>query len=87
MTATSIHDLPAELHRPILEHLARRDLLALAFSSKRLHSATEPSIYSRVHFEWTAAREPRINELLRTLLERPTLAEHIQSLYLLGEGF
>lgn len=87
MAAASIHDLPAELHRPILEHLARRDLLALVLSSKRLRIAAEPFLYSRIHFDWTTECEPRINELLRTLLERPTLAEHIQSLHLLGEGF
>ncbi len=51
-------------------------------SSKRLHAATEPFLYSRIRLEWTITHILPISKLLRTLLERSLLAGHIRSIHL-----
>lgn len=86
----SLQSLPAELLDKILLQVSLSDVLSLALTSQKLHSATEEHLYSNVKWTWdggdgSTARvpldllRPRFMPagplyLFRTILHRPDLA-------------
>ena len=84
-----LSELPPELLDIILEYipdpgegLQHRSLSALSCVSKALRRLTEPVLYQRIHFTWDEVRDPPLHLLLRTILNRSELANHIRHVFL-----
>lgn len=77
--------LPRELYHMILGFMPRRDLSALARTSRKTRILVEPSLYREIR--WTSEDlkkriHPPIDLLLRTIISRPELAFFVQCLSL-----
>ena len=80
-------DCPSELQRLFFEWTSRADLLALSRINRHIHAVIEPLLYAKVEWKWREPGEIPIIPSLRTILHRPELATHIQSVALLGRDF
>ncbi|ENH67880.1 hypothetical protein FOC1_g10005306 [Fusarium oxysporum f. sp. cubense race 1] len=90
MTPLSLLDCPKEVQLSIAELLLQADVANLSLSCRGLHSLTEPLVYSTIQIIWTRQYYPPIPKallLLRTLLERPDLRNHVRSIEFGGNGF
>ncbi|KAK7223270.1 hypothetical protein V2G26_011273 [Clonostachys chloroleuca] len=63
------------------------DLKNLCLTSKSLRSSAEPFLYSSAILEYSFLCIPRIVPLLRTLLRRPELFQHLDTVSMNGWGF
>ena len=81
-----ISSLPLDLMPLILDHLSKKDYLALFRTCKSLSKATTPYLYRDITFKAGPSRQcgRRLAYLLRTLIERPELALHVRSFRLYG---
>lgn len=87
--------LPKELQLSILEHLTFAELAAFGLVSKASYAVVEPVLYSELAFTWTWAEHnppreanvPRLDLVLRSLLDRPQLATHANTLAIRGKPF
>lgn len=79
-------DLPLDMLPLILEYLSRIEYDALVRVSKALNKEVVPYLYRNIKFTATKSRDcaRRLAFLLRTLLERPQLASHVNSFKLRG---
>lgn len=82
-------DCPTEIFNEIFGlDTSPADLASLCRTNKSVSILTEPLLYAKVEWEWLEAdHPPPITLLLRTLLHRPDLATHVESLILRGETF
>lgn len=72
------------LHLIILQ-ASQTDLSALSQLSRVDRAFIEPFLYARINWTWNQAKTPPAVVFLRTILGRPELASHVQSLELLGD--
>lgn len=89
MTSSTTH-LPQEMVDMITAHLTTPDISRLSRTCKLLRAATLPSLYEEVSMCWTyrglkedteeRSYAPRLDLLLRTLLEVPDLAKSVSSI-------
>lgn len=80
----SLPDCPAEVLRDIFESVSRADLQSLCLSCKAICPHAEALLYTRVDLVWLDEIPP-ILLLLRTILARPDLAEHVKAVELGGD--
>lgn len=80
----SLPDCPAEVLRAIFESVSRADLQSLCLSCRAIRPHAEALLYSRVDLVWLDEIPP-ILPLLRTILARPDLAEHVKTVDLGGD--
>ena len=87
----NIHQLPQEVLRNTSDYLYRRDLLRFSLVSKPIRTVVEPSLYREIDLSWNPqARRSRkhdapVHRLLRSIISRPDLAQHIRDLRFRGE--
>lgn len=77
--------LPRELYQMILDFMPRRDLSALARTSRKTRILVEPSLYREIRWKSEDLKKrihPPIDLLLRTIISRPELASFVQYLAL-----
>ncbi|KAG5742759.1 hypothetical protein H9Q69_014357 [Fusarium xylarioides] len=90
MAPLSLLDCPKEVQLGIAELLLQADAANLSMTCRALHSLTEPLVYSTIQITWTKQYYPPITKallLLRALLERPDLRNHVRSIEFGGDGF
>ncbi|MCJ1229573.1 hypothetical protein MMC12_006240 [Toensbergia leucococca] len=84
----TILNLPTELVQLILSYLEasdalKDDLVALSYVCKPLRKLTEPFLYRSIKWawdqDWNIQYTPPLHLLLRTVLNRPELASHIEN--------
>ncbi|RSL48462.1 hypothetical protein CEP54_012904 [Fusarium duplospermum] len=80
---TLLPDHPQEIVDSVLKWLSPKDLYALCLVDKSFCAVAQPWLYSRIEWEWRK-KIPPVDILLRTLLEKPTLGDHVQSVILKG---
>ncbi|KAK7978043.1 hypothetical protein PG996_004088 [Apiospora saccharicola] len=76
---------PNEIINPILAFCSPADILSLSRVNKRLNDLANHVLYSDIQFTWTVEATPPVIIFLRSILSRPQLAEHVQSLTLAGD--
>lgn len=77
--------LPRELYQMILGFMPRRDLSALARTSRKTRILVEPSLYREIRWKSEDLKKrihPPIDLLLRTIISRPELASFVHCLAL-----
>lgn len=82
---TNFNYLPRELYQIILGFMPRRDLSALARTSRKNRNLVEPSLYREIRWKSVDLKKrihPPIDLLLRTIISRPELASFVQCLAL-----
>lgn len=82
---TNFNYLPRELYQMILGFMPRRDLSALARTSRKNRILVEPSLYREIRWKSVDLKKrihPPIDLLLRTIISRPELASFVQCLAL-----
>ena len=88
-SSKSLRDIFGDVWDPILRLVSRADLVALCLVSQASRATTEAFLYSII--EWTWAHKvqyaPPIACFLRTILQRPALANHVRRVLLLGDVF
>ncbi|CZR38198.1 uncharacterized protein FPRO_06611 [Fusarium proliferatum ET1] len=90
MAPLSLLDCPKEVQLGIAELLPQADAANLSMTCRALHSLTEPLVYSTIQITWSRQYYPPIPKallLLRALLERPDLRNHVRSIEFGGNGF
>jgi hypothetical protein len=75
----SINGLSTELDTNIAEYCDHGSLLALSSTSRYWQALSEPLWYE--HVRLTAEHTDKVKILLLTLLDRPSLAQHIRTIY------
>ncbi|KAF2738247.1 hypothetical protein EJ04DRAFT_587982 [Polyplosphaeria fusca] len=99
----SFIDLPQELKDSILVDIKHKDLSALSLTCKRLRASAIPFLYADIRMIWKAeiclhapysrgtecrgTYSPRLDLLLRSIIESPPLAAMIKNVALQAEGF
>jgi hypothetical protein len=78
---TPIEKVPNEILLHSTSYLYRTDILQLALVSKRFGNISQNAFYKTVHLELPGA-ERRVLFLLRTLLDRPDLAQSVRTLHI-----
>ncbi|KAF2649976.1 hypothetical protein K491DRAFT_157440 [Lophiostoma macrostomum CBS 122681] len=78
---TPIEKVPNEILLHSTSYLCRKDILQLALVSKRFGNISQNAFYKTVHLELPGA-ERRVLFLLRTLLDRPDLAQSVRTLHI-----
>lgn len=74
----------------IFRYLSKADLRSVCLANSNLRALAETCLYSEINFGWQKGREVRrhpITTLLRSILRRPELADHIRSISLVGASF
>ncbi|KAI9879070.1 MAG: hypothetical protein M1830_009711, partial [Pleopsidium flavum] len=86
LVMATIANLPLELVQLILSYTQRKDLVILSCVCKSLQRLMVPLLYQEVRWTWdtAAGRNPPIHLLLRSILERPTLASYIEHIEFRG---
>jgi hypothetical protein len=83
--------VPEELLDAITTHLARADISSLARTCKALWHSMVPRLFRVVSMTWDADQSwrsaPRITSLLRTLVNRPTVAAKIEHVELQARNY
>lgn len=80
-----LHDLPVELILELDKWLSTKDLVAFCCTSSGVHRVFKQIWHRSIDWEWGEQGYcPRIDLLVRTILERPELAASIQNLRLDG---
>jgi hypothetical protein len=87
MASKIFTDFPEELRAPVLRLLSFRDLVSLSFVNKDAQALAEPLLYADISLTWAWDHLPALAPLLRTLLERPDLAQHVHRLHLDGTEY
>ncbi|KAF4986559.1 hypothetical protein FGRMN_10787 [Fusarium graminum] len=89
MKQLSLLDCPQELQLTIAGFLPQAALANLCMTSRVLHNLSEPLVYSAIQIAWTRKYLPPVAhvQLLRTLLQRQDLCNHIRSLEFAGHDF
>ncbi|PNP82806.1 hypothetical protein FNYG_04037 [Fusarium nygamai] len=90
MAPLSLLDCPKEVQLGIAELLLQAAAANLSMTCRALHSLTEPLVYSTIQITWYRQYYPPITKallLLRALLERPDLRNHVRSIEFSGDGF
>ncbi len=79
-----LEELPQELFYMVLSYLPTRDLSSLSRTSKAHRAIVEPIVYREIRWESKDVKDhpPPVHLLLRSLLNRPELASHINCLAL-----
>ncbi|KAK7181480.1 hypothetical protein DPSP01_012487 [Paraphaeosphaeria sporulosa] len=78
----SFHACPRELTDSILEQVSTCDLAALSLTSKKLHAAATPLLYSRINFSIYRDNPRPLIHLCRSIFQNPELAIYIKSVRL-----
>ncbi|KAF5006517.1 hypothetical protein FDECE_7119 [Fusarium decemcellulare] len=78
---------PRELLLLTLERLSTADLSSVSMANKYFRNVAEPILYAQVDLPWdkTNSERPPIVLLLRTILDRPKVADLIHRMSLLGD--
>ncbi|KAK8134430.1 hypothetical protein PG984_006442 [Apiospora sp. TS-2023a] len=76
---------PNELISSILSFCSPADLLCLSRVNKRFNELANAVLYSNVQFTWTVSVTPPVTNFLRSILSKPQLAGHVQSVRLAGD--
>lgn len=84
---TTLLDFPVDIIDSVFQILSPNDLCAVSLACTHLRKLAEPFLYSRISWTWETSRTPPIIHLLRSILSRPELAAHVQSLTLDGDTF
>ncbi|KAF5965102.1 hypothetical protein FBULB1_12406 [Fusarium bulbicola] len=90
MAPLSLLDCPKEVQLGIAELLPQADAAKLSMTCRALRSLTESLVYSSIQITWSRQYYPPITRmllLLRVLLERPGLRNHVRSIEFGGDGF
>ncbi|KAF5561473.1 hypothetical protein FNAPI_3628 [Fusarium napiforme] len=90
MAPISLLDCPKEVQLGIAELLLQTDAANLSMTCRALHSLAEPLVCSAIQITWSRQYYPPITKallLLRALLERPDLRDHVRSIEFSGDGF
>jgi hypothetical protein len=77
MESTPLETLPNEIWLLVLEKLSFQDLLNVSITSRDLRASAEPYLYRSIHWDWRNPPLERILMLLRTIAERPYVADYI----------
>ncbi|KAJ5787676.1 hypothetical protein N7457_002666 [Penicillium paradoxum] len=77
MVFTPLTELPRDCWLQILEYLPQRDLNTVSRISRDLHVSAEPFLYRSMHWDWKFPPLEKILLLLRSISERPELADYI----------
>ncbi|KAH6880833.1 hypothetical protein B0T10DRAFT_581538 [Thelonectria olida] len=78
-------DCPLEVIQAVLQRLSPTDLYALCLTNKALRILAEPHLYSTIEWTWERIHTPPpIDLLLRSLLRRPELSQHVRTLIIRG---
>ncbi|KAI9649690.1 hypothetical protein NHQ30_002271 [Ciborinia camelliae] len=80
-------DCPVEILQIVFGFLSPKDFHSLSHVCKGLHEHVEPWLYSEIQWTWIDSQTPPIILLIRSIMARPKLAIHIQSLILNGNKF
>ena len=80
-------DCPVDILQAVFQSCSPRDLYAVCLVCKASSELAEPLLYSQIHWTWLSSQTPQITLLLRSILLKPQLAVHIQSLVLDGDTF
>jgi hypothetical protein len=77
-----IQEVPFELMRMMFSDYSKGELATLQRTSKHMSRVIEPLLYERINWEFhkPAVHKPPIHLLLRTLLDRPELGEHVKEI-------
>ncbi|KAM3532839.1 hypothetical protein MY4038_003845 [Beauveria bassiana] len=86
MAVTPLKDWPNELLLSFLNLLPLTDLLSMIKVCKSIYAVSLPLVYSTIETTWALGRTPPVVLLLRSLVERPELADHVRDLRLEGNG-
>jgi hypothetical protein len=81
----SITSLPNELTDMIFAYLPFWSILGLSKTCKRLYKATLPLLYRDINMQWkgqSTSKRPKIEKLLRTLIEKPEVARMVKNIQL-----
>ncbi|RMJ16082.1 hypothetical protein CDV36_004250 [Fusarium kuroshium] len=78
---TLLQDKPQEIIDSVLKWLAPKDIYTLCFVDKSFYAIAQPWLYSKIEWEW-GKKVPPVGLLLRALLEKPALGDHVQSVIL-----
>lgn len=90
---SALTQLPEELLRSCLQHLSPAHLHATCSVSKLLRRLATPFLYSTIRFSWGEISsgkpqvEPPLALLVRSIVHDPSLAHHIRTIELQGDGF
>ncbi|KFY59294.1 hypothetical protein V496_05721 [Pseudogymnoascus sp. VKM F-4515 (FW-2607)] len=87
---TPLLGCPIEVQYLIFRYLSKADLRSLCLAHSNLRALAETYLYSEINFGWQKGREVRrhpITTLLRSILRRPELADHIRTISLVGASF
>lgn len=74
----------------IFRYLSKADLRSVCLTHSNLRALAEIYLYSEINFGWQEGHEVRrhpITTLLRSILYRPELADHIRTISLVGASF
>ncbi|RSL72562.1 hypothetical protein CEP53_001030 [Fusarium sp. AF-6] len=80
---TLLPDQPQEIIDSVLKWLAPKDVHALCLVDKSFCAVAQPWLYSKIEWEW-GKKVPPVGILLRALLEKPALGDHVQSVILIS---
>ncbi len=80
--------LPADMVPLLFAPLSRPDFYSLCLVCRAMRALAEPYLYSNIHFSWEIeSRPPPLPAIVRTILERPELGDHVRSLIVDGHIF
>lgn len=96
----SFGQLPQELVENIIQGLTRQDLSSLSKTSKAIRARTSKALYANIYMRWEGnaastqhpsemrtTYSPRLDLLLRSVLEVPDFAMHVTSVEFQAVGF
>jgi hypothetical protein len=80
MAPTPLEKLPKEIWLLVLENLSFEDLFNASLASRDLRASAEPYLYRSIHWDWSDPPLEQILMLLRTIADRPYIANYIRHL-------
>ncbi|KGO63515.1 hypothetical protein PEX1_089760 [Penicillium expansum] len=78
MESTPLAHLPGDCWLQILEYLPQQDLNSLSRATHDTRGSVEPFLYRSIYWDWKQPPVRKILLLLRTISERPKLAQYIR---------
>ncbi|KAJ5473836.1 hypothetical protein N7475_003402 [Penicillium sp. IBT 31633x] len=75
MASTPLTKFPGDCWLQILEYLSQRDLYNLSLTSRDIRASAEPFLYRSIHWDWKYPPFEKIMLFLRSISERPELAD------------